>query len=600
MTTPLSILNMTFGYQEFREPQEKVIKSLLNGHNALALMPTGAGKSICYQIPSLVLDGTGIVISPLIALMKDQVDALLELGIKAAYLNSNLTLKQSREVEASILNNQIDLLYVSPERFKMESFQFLLEKIKIALFAIDEAHCVSQWGHDFRPDYLELKILSNKFSQVPRIALTATADPLTKKDIIHNLNLENADHYITSFDRPNIQYNLVLKNNPKKQLLEFLQDHKNECGIVYCLSRKSVEDTADFLRVNGFDAYPYHAGLNKNIKEENQNKFLQQENIIIVATIAFGMGIDKPDVRFVCHLDLPKNLESYYQETGRAGRDGFSSQAWMTYGMADVVKLKSMIDKSDADYKFKQVLSQKLNTIIGFCESTICRRKLLLQYFGEDYTPPCNNCDSCLQPLDMIDGTEMAQKAFSAVIRTNENFGVMHLIDLLMGKLTEKIQRFGHQDLPTFGVGKNCNQKIWSSVFRQLVSMDYLKIDTDKFNIVKMSEAGKKALKEKVKIEFRLETQPEKKSKEKKKSSQAPKDIQHGNQDLFNALKKARFALSAKKKIPPYMIFHDKTIKEIANKRPKQLNDLKKISGLGEKKISTYGQLILNIVLSCE
>ncbi len=474
--TALSILKQTFGFTSFRGRQEEIINHLTSGGDALVIMPTGGGKSLCFQIPAMLRQGIGIVVSPLIALMQDQVGALQQQGVKAAFLNSALSADESRRIFGKLVHGGLDLLYVAPERLCTAGFLDVLAKVRVSLFAIDEAHCVSQWGHDFRPEYCRLSILHQKFPDVPRIALTATADAVTRSEIVHRLKLSEAQHYIAGFDRPNIQYRVHLKNNPRKQLLNFLrEEHEGDAGIVYCLSRKSVEKTAEWLCGKGYIALPYHAGLSTRIREENQKRFLQQESVIIVATIAFGMGIDKPDVRFVAHLDLPKSVEAYYQETGRAGRDGLPATAWMVYSFADVIKLRQMINQSEGHSQFIRLSNQKLNALLGICEAAGCRRQLLLKYFGDTLAHPCGNCDACLNPADTYDGTIDAQKAMSCVVRTGQVFGAGHLIDVLMGAANEKVKRNKHHLLPTYGCGSDKTVQQWQSIFRQLVASDFLK-----------------------------------------------------------------------------------------------------------------------------
>lgn len=476
--TPLSILNKIFGYDRFLEGQQDIIDHIIAGFDALVLMPTGGGKSLCYQIPALVCPGIGIVISPLIALMQDQVDALLEFGVRAAFLNSTLSMKQALDVETAMVKGDLDILYVAPERLLTPRFQNLLQQTPLALFAIDEAHCVSQWGHDFRPEYIQLSILHERFPGVPRIALTATADATTRQEIRLRLGLSEARQFTFSFDRPNIRYRIVLKKNPRVQLLEFVRwEHEDEAGIVYCLSRKKVEETATWLTENGFTALPYHAGLDVKIRQTNQQRFLKEDGIIMVATVAFGMGIDKPDVRFVAHLDLPKSMEGYYQETGRAGRDGLRADAWMTYSLGDVVLLRKIMESSEADEQHKQVERRKLDALLGYCETVQCRRQVMLGYFGEERSQPCGNCDTCLDVVDTWEGTVVAQKALSCVYRTGQLFGTIYLINVLRGESNTRIERNNHHLLSTFGIGAELSAADWKSVFRQLIAADLLSID---------------------------------------------------------------------------------------------------------------------------
>ena len=482
MNSALNILQHTFGYDSFRPPQDEIITTVINGGDALVLMPTGGGKSLCYQIPSLARTGCGVVVSPLIALMQDQVNALRLLGVRAAFLNSTLDPVQAAQVEEDLLRGNLDLLYIAPERLTQARTRELLKRAPIALFAIDEAHCVSQWGHDFRADYLQLGLLHEEFPDTPRVALTATADERTRAEIIERLDLSEARKFIAGFDRPNIRYRIGLKQNAKQQLLQFLKDeHPRDAGIVYCLSRKKTEDVAFWLQDQGFNALPYHAGLDAGIRADYQARFLREESVIMVATVAFGMGIDKPDVRFVAHLDMPKTVEAYYQETGRAGRDGAPSDAWMIYGLQDVIKLRQMLAGSEGSEEHKRAEQHRLNAMLGLCEITSCRRQSLLKYFGERLQEPCGNCDSCLEPVDTWDGSEAARKALSVVYRTGQRFGVNHLVDVLRGSEAEKIRQFDHHLLPTYGVGKDLDANQWRSVFRQLVARGYLRVDMDRF-----------------------------------------------------------------------------------------------------------------------
>ncbi|MGB5734293.1 MAG: DNA helicase RecQ, partial [Thiohalocapsa sp.] len=493
--TALDILSRVFGYQQFRGAQRQIVEHVTSGGDALVLMPTGGGKSLCYQIPALLRDGTAIVVSPLIALMQDQVDALLQLGVRAAFLNSSLPLDQQGRVERALLAGELDLLYVAPERLLTERFLALLDRVGVALFAIDEAHCVSQWGHDFRPEYIQLNRLHERWPDIPRIALTATADAPTRNEIIQRLSLAQAQQFVSSFDRPNIRYRIVEKNQPRQQLLEFLRaEHPQDAGIVYCLSRKKVEDTAEFLKRQGFNALPYHAGLSADRRRANQAEFLRGEGVIVVATIAFGMGIDKPDVRFVAHLDLPKSVEAYYQETGRAGRDGLPADAWLTYGLADVVTLRRIIEDSPAEERFIRVELHKLNALVGLCESTECRRRVMLNYFGEALAEPCGNCDTCLTPVQTWDGTVAAQKALSCIYRTEQRFGVTYLTDVLLGKDNERMRRFGHHQVSTFGIGKELSADQWKSVYRQLVAAGFAQVDVEGHGGLRLTEQSRPVL----------------------------------------------------------------------------------------------------------
>lgn len=595
--SPLEILRTVFGYASFRGDQETVIQTLVDGHDALVFMPTGGGKSLCYQIPSMVRDGVGIVISPLIALMEDQVTALREAGVAAAYLNSSLAWPEVKDVEQKLLSSKLNLLYVAPERLVQPSFLELIKSINIALFAIDEAHCVSQWGHDFRPEYLQLDILHTQFPKVPRIALTATADQTTQKEIIKRLNMEAARVFSASFDRPNIQYRIVEKQSPKKQLLAFIREyHANDAGIVYCMSRKSVDKTAAWLTEQGFCALPYHAGLSAAIRKKNQHAFLQNEGVIMVATIAFGMGIDKPNVRFVAHVDLPKSVEAYYQETGRAGRDGLKATAWLTYGIQDVVILRQMVEESKSSEAQKRVEARKLDAMLGLCETTSCRRKVLLKYFGENLAEDCQNCDTCLHPIDTWDATLAVQKALSAVYRTGESFGVGHMIDVLLGKATPKATRFRHERLAVFGVGQDLSAKRWQSIFRQLVAMGHLNIDIAGFGALQLTPACKSALRGEHTILLRTLPEAVRDRKPKLKPAVVSSPSSRPHNALFDALKSLRLKLSRDLGVPPYVIFHDRTLEEMAQHKPQNSHELQVIYGVGEHKLQKYGQAFLDVI----
>lgn len=512
MSKAQEILNTIFGYSQFRGEQFAVIEHLIKGKDAFVLMPTGGGKSLCYQIPALIREGVGIVISPLIALMQDQVQALLQLGVRAAFLNSSLNEGAAIGVEQALLNRSLDLLYVAPERLLTPRFLNLLEQVQLALFAVDEAHCVSQWGHDFRPEYIQLSILHERFPSIPRIALTATADSLTRSEIIEKLGLVSAQQFISSFDRPNIHYKVVQKQNIKEQLQRFLSEHSDESGIIYCLSRKRVEEVADWLQEKGWDAYPYHAGLSTGVRQKNQQRFIQREGSIMVATVAFGMGIDKSNVRFVAHLDLPKSLENYYQETGRAGRDGKPSYAWLSFSLRDVISLRQLLNSSEATEQYKRIDTRKLEALIGFCETALCRRQVLLEYFGEAFTGPCQNCDNCLEPVETWDGTRAAQMALSCVFRTGQRFGIKHLIDVLLGKLTPQIQRFRHQRVSTFGIGQSYSRQEWQNIYRQLVAANLLTVDMARYGGLRLTEKSRPLLRGEVEILFRKEEKPKKKA----------------------------------------------------------------------------------------
>ncbi|MDA9798074.1 DNA helicase RecQ [Luminiphilus sp.] len=589
MSTALQILQTTFGFTHFREPQQAIIEAVVAGNDAFVLMPTGGGKSLCYQIPALVRSGCGVVISPLIALMQDQVSALQQLGIRASFLNSTLDAQSAAAVEDALLNGELDLLYLAPERLNQTRTSALLENATLSLFAIDEAHCVSQWGHDFRSDYLLLEQLQHRFPSVPRVALTATADARTQQEIIDRLGLEDAAQFVVGFDRPNIQYRIGLKNNPRQQLLRFLkEEHPQDAGIVYCLSRKKTEETAQWLTEQGFDALPYHAGLSAERRAAHQARFLRDENVIVVATIAFGMGIDKPDVRFVVHLDLPKTVESYYQETGRAGRDGAPATAWMIYGLQDVIKLRQMMQSSQGSEQHKRLEQHRLNAMLGLCEITSCRRQSLLQYFGEDYPQPCGNCDSCLDPAKTWDATEACRMALSAVARTGERFGVNHLIDVLRGKETDKMWQFEHHLLPTFGVGTALDNNQWRSVFRQLVGRSYLSVDLEGYGALKLQEQCRPLLRGEVSIALRVD-QKQKVVKRQTKTS-LPEEVDVG---LWEALRECRREQAEEQGVPPYVIFHDSTLIEMCTTLPQTHDEFANLTGVGERKLLKYGDAFL-------
>lgn len=596
----LATLKSVFGYDAFRGEQEEVVSHLVNGGDALVIMPTGAGKSMCYQLPSLIRAGTGIVVSPLIALMRDQVEALKEAGVRAAVLNSSLTTAQAFAVKKSARAGQLDLLYVAPERVVTEEFQQLLSEIPIALFAIDEVHCVSQWGHDFRPEYLQLEVLHQKFPDVPRIAVTATADEATRAEIIQKLSLQDARVFLGGFDRPNIQYHVTLKNNPRAQLLAFLKSQpKDHSGIVYCLSRKKVEETAAYLAGEGYRAISYHAGLESNVREKNQDRFLKEEGIIVVATIAFGMGVDKPDVRFVCHLDLPKSIEAYYQETGRAGRDGEPSIAWMLYGMGDLVSMKQMIDRSDGGEMHKRLAHRKLNELLGFCETIRCRREVLLRYFGDTGVVTCGNCDTCLAPVDTWEGTRVAQMALSTVYRTEQRFGAQYLINILRGSAEdERVSRFRHDKLSVFGIGKELSNQEWHSVFRQLLAAGYLQADQE-YGSLLLSGASRAVLKGELAVNFRRDPAPRKEAKprsERRVVVDATELQGEVDEPLFDALRVRRREIAQKQGLPPYVIFHDKTLREMAILKPRTLDAMTSVSGIGESKRNKYGAVFLEVI----
>jgi ATP-dependent DNA helicase RecQ len=601
--SPAQILHDVFGYTHFRGPQQAIVEHVAAGGDALVLMPTGGGKSLCYQIPSLLRDGTGIVVSPLIALMQDQVDALKQAGVQAAFLNSSLDAEEAREVTGRLIRGDLDILYVAPERLLMASFLALLDQVQehtgIGLFAIDEAHCVSQWGHDFRPEYRQLTILHERFPTVPRIALTATADAPTRGEIVERLGLEDARQFVSSFDRPNIKYRVTQKANARQQLEAFLEtEHANDAGIVYCLSRRKVEETAGWLKERGWDALPYHAGLDASTRNANQRRFLREEGVIMVATVAFGMGIDKPNVRFVAHLDLPKSMEGYYQETGRAGRDGLPANAWMTYGLGDVVSMRQMLDSGDAPEERKRVERQKLDALLGFCESTACRHQTILRYFGEEHPGDCGQCDNCLEPVDTWQATQAAQMALSCVYRTGQRFGVAHLIDVLLGKKTDKIAQFRHEALSTFGIGQSLTQAQWSSVYRQLVAGGFLESDMEAYGGLKLTAAARPVLKGEQEVWLRQDAEPARRKTSKAERSARAKEAFAGVNDdpLWQTLKAKRLELAREQGVPPYVIFHDSTLLEILNKRPQTLDEMGRISGVGQAKLERYADAFLEVI----
>ncbi|EPJ45641.1 MAG: ATP-dependent DNA helicase RecQ [Osedax symbiont Rs1] len=593
----LKVLKDVFGYDGFRAAQQEIIQSVVEGRDTLVIMPTGGGKSICYQLPALLRSGTAVVVSPLIALMHDQVTALSQLGINAAYLNSSLDYSIQHEVEQQLLRGELDLLYIAPERLLQPKTFQMLAQCDVALIAIDEAHCVSQWGHDFRPEYLKIAQFANNFPNAPRIALTATADSRTQLEIEQRLELRNTNIFIQGFDRPNIRYRIGQKDRAREQLLAFIQsEHPQDAGIVYCLSRKRVEETAAWLCTKGLNALPYHAGLAAKLKQHHQHRFLTEDKVIIVATIAFGMGIDKPNVRFVAHLDLPKSIEAYYQETGRAGRDGQPANAWMVYGLQDVVFLRQMVEGSQAPDEIKQVERQKLEAILGLCEITSCRRQVLLSYFGESEHQPCGNCDNCLQPVPVWDGTEAARKVLSAVYRTGQSFGVNHIVDVLTGSLTDKVTQFNHQKLSIWNIGKELNKQQWRSVFRQLVARSYLGVDYDRFGVLKLTEKCRPLLRGEESIELRedLRKQTTRSKYDKKKTVQHKLDADE--HVLWEALRALRTDLAKEQDVPPYIIFHDATLMEMVMYRPTSRQQMQKISGIGERKLELYGDEFLAVL----
>ena len=591
-----SILHDVFGYESFRGQQLDVVSSVTAGRDALVLMPTGGGKSLCFQIPAMVRPGTGLVISPLIALMRDQVEALQQNGVRAAYLNSSLDWESALEVERQFASGALDLLYVAPERALSERMAPLLKDARLSLIAIDEAHCVSQWGHDFRPEYLQLATLAEQFPGVPRIALTATADAPTRREIIDRLHLADAELFASSFDRPNIFYRVVQKASAREQLLRFIgEDHLGDAGIVYCMSRKRVEETADWLSSKGIQALPYHAGLSADIRAEHQDRFLREDGVVMVATIAFGMGIDKPNVRFVAHLDLPKSLEAYYQETGRAGRDGLPASAWMAYGLQDVVMLRRMVDDADSGDERKRVEHRKLEAMLGFCEVTSCRRQALLGYFGEQLEQPCGHCDTCLEPVVSYDGTEDAQKILSCIYRTGQMFGVAYVVDVLRGKSNERIRRNGHDELSTFGLGAAHDVSYWRSVIRQLVAKGLVSVDVDGYGSLRLTQACRPVLRGEEKVSLREDIRPTRRATVSKVSGpKVPQDV--GDEALWQALRAKRREIAQAQGVPPYVIFHDATLVEMAALRPRTLDDMGLVSGVGEKKLARYGQAFLDVL----
>jgi ATP-dependent DNA helicase RecQ len=592
----LEILNNLYGYKSFRGDQAEIIDHVSAGNNALVLMPTGGGKSLCYQIPSLLLEGVGIIISPLIALMQDQVDAMQQLGVRAAFLNSSLDHRQQASIEQQLLSGALDLLYIAPERLIQNYTLDLLGRCKLALFAIDEAHCVSQWGHDFRSDYLSLSLLQERFPSIPRIALTATADLRTRQEIIQRLSLTDANAFISGFDRPNIRYAITNKTIAKKQLLDFLKRRTKEAGIIYCLSRKKVEDTAAWLTQQGFTALPYHAGLPAELRHTHQNRFLREDGVIIVATIAFGMGIDKPDVRFVAHLDLPKSIEAYYQETGRAGRDGQPADAWMIYGLQDVVRLQQMTQNSEGAEQFKRAERHKLDAMLGLCEVTSCRRKVLLNYFADQAPEQCGNCDNCQIPPQTWDATEAAQKLLSCIYRTGQRFGAMHVIDVLLGKETEKVTQHQHQQLSTFGIGSDIHEAQWRSVIRQLVVRGLLRVDIEGYSALQLTDLCRPVLKGRQPLHLRIEElkAPSRKKSE-TKSTNRPQILPE-DKELWDELRECRKFLAEEYNVPPYVIFHDATLKEMLDTLPTSASEMLRINGVGNNKLEKYGGEFLDIL----
>ncbi len=597
MSASLALLQEVFGYPAFRGRQADVVDHVAAGGDALVLMPTGGGKSLCYQIPALLRRGVGIVVSPLIALMHDQVAALREAGVKAAYLNSSLSASEAMAIERGLFNAEFDLIYVAPERLVLPRFLSLLESVAngpgLALFAIDEAHCVSQWGHDFRPEYIQLSVLHERFPAVPRIALTATADAQTQAEIVQRLQLEKARVFLSSFDRPNIRYQIVEKANARTQLLTFIRaEHPADAGIVYCLSRKKVEETAAWLVEHGVNALPYHAGMEQAARRRNQDAFLREDGVVMVATIAFGMGIDKPDVRFVAHLDLPKSVEGYYQETGRAGRDGTPADAWMAYGLGDAVQQRRMIEEGEAEAQYKRLGHAKLDALLALCESATCRRQRLLAYFGED-SRACGNCDICLNPPETWDGTEAVRKALSCVFRTEQRFGAVHVIDVLLGHDTERIRQWQHNTLSTYGIGKELTEKDWRAVFRQLVALGLLEIDHASYGALKLSPTSRAVLKGEQRVTLRK--QSEKKTARDGRGKSPVAQLDAGGQALFEQLRGWRAAAAKEHGVPAYVIFHDATLAEIAQLCPQSPAQLRQVSGIGARKLESYGAALIEL-----
>ena len=596
---PRDILKQVYGFDGFRAHQERIVERVIAGEHTLLVMPTGGGKSLCYQLPALIRPGIGIVVSPLIALMHDQVSALTQLGVRAAFLNSSLAHDAQWVVEQEALSGELDLLYVAPERFMSADFQSVLRRLNLALFAIDEAHCISQWGHDFRPEYLQLASLREQFPSVPCIAVTATADAPTQKEILERLHIPPNGLTVTGFDRPNITYTVVLKKNAKQQLRSFIQkEHAGEAGIVYCFTRKKVEDIADWLSNQGYDALPYHAGLPATERQRNQQRFIQEEGLIVVATIAFGMGIDKPNVRFVAHMDVPKSLEAYYQETGRAGRDGLPADAWMAYSLGDIVAMRKLLESSEAEEKQKWVEHHKLNQLFGYCETVTCRRQVLLNYFGQIAQESCGNCDTCLHPVEQWDGTIAAQKVMSCIARTGQRFGAGHIIDILLGKYTDKVERFRHQKLPTFGVGEELSTTEWRAVIRQLVANDFLHVDVAGYGGISLLPACNPVLRGRERVFFRKDQKPPPKQKQKRKRLTADPTTpqQPDDKELFEKLRSLRLEIARDQGVAPYIVFGDVTLHAMVYHRPQDLDAFSRLSGVGQKKLDKYGAAFLEII----
>ncbi len=587
------LLQETFGYAEFRGQQSDIIQNSLNGKDALVLMPTGGGKSLCYQIPGLIRDGMAIVVSPLIALMQDQVAALQQLGVNAAFLNSTLSNEEQYDVINAIRNHTLDILYIAPERLLKPNTLNSFQSIPLSLIAIDEAHCVSQWGHDFRSDYLGLSVLADAFPNVPRIALTATADQRTRNEILERLALKEPAIFVDSFDRPNIRYTVQEKTDGRAQLINFLRDHRGQSGIIYCMSRNKVDSTAAWLQERKVNALPYHAGMSKEQRAENQHRFIHESDMVIVATIAFGMGIDKPDVRFVAHLDLPKNIEAYYQETGRAGRDGAAAEAWMVFGLQDVVRISQMLQESSAAEEHKRVQRSKIDSILAWCEITTCRRKALLEYFGET-AEPCGNCDVCLNPPKTWNATTEAQKLLSCIYRTGQRFGLGHVVDVLRGKDSDKVQQFQHQTLSTFGIGEERSVKQWKSIARQLIAQGFIRVNQERYGALELTEKSRPLLRSEIKIFLRedmLSAKPEKKTKKQKYGNVSEQD-----REVWEALRECRKRLADEQGVPPYHIFHDATLMEMMEYRPKNDGELLTLNGVGGVKLEKYGEDFLEVI----